>query len=176
MLLPSSYHHWFVDLFKTVYCDRVQCCDDELMLMVKKQNSGLDFGFGFYSVLINRFYSLVTAAESLHPLSKWPPRSARPGSRWAGVWDITTRCVSCDWLHSCVAEEGRLCYQAGVWGGLLFAFGCAGTGQEQLGHCTGFPLFMWGCGFTSPGFCCTNCNLLYHFGTISELTGALSLC
>lgn len=93
----------------------------------------------------------LASALALNPLYEWPPRSGRPGSRWAGVWDITTRCGQL-WLAAflCGWTTAECVIRAECEGPCCLAFCCAGAWQEQLGHCTGFPLFMWGVGISAP--------------------------
>lgn len=61
--------------------------------------------------------------------------------------------VSCDWPRSCVAGWWQSLLSEQSVRGLLFGIGYAGAWQEQLGHCTGFPLFMWGPGISAPAHC-----------------------
>lgn len=62
--------------------------------------------------------------------------------------------VSCDWPCSCVAGRWQSVLSEQSVRGLLFGFGCAGAWQEQLSRRTGFPLFMWGPGISTPAHCC----------------------
>lgn len=62
--------------------------------------------------------------------------------------------VSCGWPRSCVAGRWQSVLSEQSARSLLFGFGCAGAWQEQLGLCTGFPLFMWGPGISTPAHCC----------------------
>ncbi len=62
--------------------------------------------------------------------------------------------VSCDWPWSCVAGRWQSVLPEHSVKGLLFGFGCTGAWKEQLGHNTGFPLFMWGPGIDIPAHCC----------------------
>lgn len=62
--------------------------------------------------------------------------------------------ISCDWPCFCAAGWWQSVLSEQSVRGLLFDFGCTGPWQEQLGRCTGFPLFMWGPGINVPAHCC----------------------
>lgn len=62
--------------------------------------------------------------------------------------------VSSDWPRSCVAGRWQSVLSEQSVRGLLFGFCCAAAWQEQLGRCTGFPLFMWGPGISTSAHCC----------------------
>ena len=62
--------------------------------------------------------------------------------------------VSSDWPRSCVAGRWQSVLSEQSVRGLLFGFCCTGAWQEQLGRCTGFPLFMWGPGISTSAHCC----------------------
>lgn len=100
-------------------------------------------------------------------LCEWPPRSGWPGSRWAGVWDITTCCGQlrlatflCGWtMTECVIRAE--CEGPAVWLWLHRGLtGAAGPLHRvpiiHLGswHWRSRTLLRWGC--------CSNCRLLYN--------------
>ena len=108
----------------------------------------------------------------LRPLSVWPPRSGRPGSRWAGVWDISTRWGQL-WLAAflCGWTMTERVIRA-VWGGPLFGFLLRWGLTGAAGPMHRVPIIHVRYWHYHPAFCCagiaaptaTYCTIKYVEG------------
>ncbi len=67
----------------------------------------------------------------LWPHIRWPPGLGRPGSRWAGIWDITT-CCDQFWLATFLCGwTMRVCHQSRVWVACCLALAAPGPDRSS---------------------------------------------